>query len=257
MILTVNKIEFQLAGKTVNGYSANEKHEVTGAPVNYLAASELADLVNLAPSTTMQNRMSLQLKALLGEGHTTLQGRVKTTQNNYIKLTLWNTESASKFFAYQATQDNRLALNLIIALASTTLDIIIDDAFGRDYHKHKAEVTANSRFQGKYVRRTLTDALKDWLEFYEDTLSFSIRKHIYALVTDAINKGVFARTARELCTDWNCKNPRDYMNELELRYVSETESLATRLIDNSGVERTPLESVEVAISTLYIPVQKR
>lgn len=183
-------------------------------------------------------------------------GKAKTVfgknLTNYIGLTDFEV-----LLAKLDRSGNKPAQDLRDALVGLSFHQLFCHAFYVKFDKDDWQEKLKQRNIGKQVRRTLTDAIQDWLELYEDTLPFYLRKHIYALATDAINKGIFARTARELCTDWECKNPRDSMTARELHLVTQVEDLTTRLLDSQGTNYTPLEAVAEALNRLIVPVQTR
>lgn len=221
--------------------------------INYLNGTQLAELIELHPSTTMQNRMSQELKALLGDDFTTLQGRVKTSRNSYAKLSLWNVDDCIVYWTYHAEKGNKIAFKLICALAATSLDTIINDAFDRDYKKGQAESLTNTRLLGKVKRRELTDSIKDYIIRHNKSTDY--QKWIYPNVTDEINLGIFNRRASKLREDWDCKNPRDNMTEIELDYVKQVEDLASRLIDRDDIE--PMRAAMESLDRLIVPVCDR
>jgi hypothetical protein len=92
---TVFKTEFAIGAVTVDGYTANEIDPATGKFINYLSGAGLAESIGLHRNTTLQNRLSEDLKAMLGAGFTTLQGQYKNTQNSWSKLNLWDTTSST------------------------------------------------------------------------------------------------------------------------------------------------------------------
>lgn len=73
-ILTVDSTIIEIGGIEADAYTANEISSTTGAPINYLSGAGLALSIGLDHTTTLQKRLSKELKALLGEGFTTVQG---------------------------------------------------------------------------------------------------------------------------------------------------------------------------------------
>lgn len=74
-ILTVVRTTIQIA--SIDAYTAGEVSSVTGAPINYLSECGLAESIGLEDITTLQNRVSKELKTLLGNSFVTLQGKYK------------------------------------------------------------------------------------------------------------------------------------------------------------------------------------
>jgi hypothetical protein len=251
-MLTVFRTEIKIGNHFISAYSADET-DGNGNVINYLNGTQLAELIDLRPSTTVQNRMAQELKALLGDDFTTLQGRVKTSRNSYAKLSLWTADDCIVYWTYHAEKGNKIAFKLICALAATSLDTIINDAFNRDYKKGQAESLTNARLLSKIKRRELTDSIKDYIIRHNKSADY--QKWIYPNITDAINLGIFNRRASQLKEDWDTKNPRDSMTEIELDYVKQVEDLASRLIDQDDIE--PLKASIEALARLIIPVCDR
>lgn len=165
-----------------------------------------------------------------------------------------------KYLNYHAGKGNQRAFNLVCVLAATNLDIIINDAFDRDYQKGQAQRWANNRAKGKEFRRTATDALQDWLDKYGHLLSDNERKFIWIHFSEAVNKGVFDRSSVKLRKDWKLGRDellRDHMTERELQLVQQVEDTFVRILDKHGAQMKPLEALHLALEGLYIPVQTR
>ena len=205
----------------------------------------------------MQNRLPKELKDLLESSSTTLQsslraevksekeyivfdrpGRYKNSKNAWSKVNLWDTISAAKYYRYHDKQDNELASRIVTALVSTTLDIIIDDKFGRVYKTGEAEARTKARLAGKVVRRGLTDAIKGWLETNETDrpLDFSL---VYAQCTNQIYQALWGVTAVDIRKHFNLKPgnippTRDYLSENVLRVIERAEDRVIEAMDFDG-----------------------
>ena len=258
-MLIVFRTEINVGGQKPFAYTSDEVDN-NGKPINYLNNNQLAELIGLDESTTRQNRLSKELKASLGNDFNTRQGKVKTSQNNYIKVSLWDIDSCVKYLNYHAGKGNQRAFNLVCVLAATNLDIIINDAFDRDYQKGQAQRWANNRAKGKEYRRTATDAIDDWLKQSGHLLSENEKKFIWIHFSEGVNKGVFDRTSVKLKKDWKLGRDellRDRMTERELQLVQQVEDTFVRILDKHGEHMKPLAALHLALEGLYIPVQTR
>jgi hypothetical protein len=251
-MLTVFRTEIKIGNHFTFAYSADET-DGKGNIINYLNGTQLAELIGEPQNSTILKRLSKEMKSLLGKDFTTIQGRVKTSQGNFVKVSLWNTDNCITYWGYYASKGNQSAIKLICALAATSLDIIINDAFNRDYKKGQAESLTNARLLSKVKRRELTDAIKDYIIRHNKSADY--QKWIYPNITDAINLGIFNRRASQLKEDWDTKNPRDSMTEIELDYVKQVEDLASRLIDQDDIE--PMKASTESLTRLIIPVCDR
>jgi hypothetical protein len=251
-MLTVFRTEIKIGNQVTFAYSANEI-DSNGNPINYLNNVQLAELIGLNKTTALQTRMSEGLKVMLGKDWTAVQGQYQMTSGGKTKVSLWTADDCIIYWTYHAEKGNKVAFKLICALAATSLDTIINDAFNRDYKKGQAESLTNARLLGKVKRRELTDAIKDYITRRNKSADY--QKWIYLNITDAINLGIFNRRASQLKEDWDTKNPRDSMTEIELDYVKQVEDLASRLIDQDDIE--PLKASIEALTRLIIPVCDR
>ena len=96
-----------------------------------------------------------------------------------------------------------------------------------DYQaKHEARV------QGKVTRRTLTNAIRDYINANADDLSPNYQKFVYNNCSQAVNKIVFGRNAKQLRESWDCIDLREAMTIEELMIVDSVERLAVTLIDD-------------------------
>ena len=244
-IITVFKTEFAIGAVTVDGYTANEIDPATGKFINYLSGAGLAESIGLNESTTRSKRLPKGLEDILGTGFTTVQGSYKMESGGKSKLNLWDTTSAALYYRYHDKQNNILAGAIVTALISTTLDIIIDDRFGRVYKQGEVEARVKARLAGKYTRRTLTDSVKEYLG-KQNEVSENYRKFIYSNCSDKINKSLFGKTAAQLCELRKCDRDilRNTHSAVELVLIDRIEGHAVRLIDR-GME--PLLAVTDAI----------
>lgn len=156
-----------------------------------------------------------------------------------------------------AEKDYPKAEELLDILSTVALHQFFADAFNIELTKQNRQEVAVARQEGKVVRRTLTDALADYLARTPE-LSDPERVFLYANVTNLIYTGLFKRTAKLLRTDWHITkksdNPRNHMNSQELKWVEQLEDMCTRLID-TGWE--PKEAAKEAVKRLIIPVVTR
>jgi hypothetical protein len=191
------------------------------------------------------------VKAILGNVFKTV--KLKTPFNKNITLGV----SIDGFVFIIKTLNKRgdeVAEQLMDDLIGLSLHQLFADAFNIKFEQEERQAWLKARQQGKIARRTLTDAIKDWLLAHPE-VSENKKKFIYSNVTDAINLGIFARRASKLRKDWHCDNPRDEMTDKELSVVESAEGLTMRLIDQDKLE--PMVAVHEALNRLIIPVVER
>jgi hypothetical protein len=198
-----------------------------------------------------KNQGSRNIKALLGKGFQFDKWRSKLHPKAVNVLLLKDVE---RLIRALDKQGNEFAEELVDLLFGLSLHQLFSNAFNIKFDKEDTQRWLKARQQGKLARRTLTDAIKDWLLAHPD-VSENKKKFIYSNVTDAINLGIFARRASKLRKDWHCDNPRDEMTDKELSVVESAEGLTMRLIDQDKLE--PMVAVHEALNRLIIPVVKR
>ncbi len=149
-----------------------------------------------------------------------------------------------------AFKGNKVAQAIAEASVTTTLEQAYDLAFDNKQALEEYQEKQKARVQGKLTRRTLTNAIKDYLNANNEKLSDNYKKFIYNNCTEALNRLVFGRSAKKLKEDWSCLEVREAMNTEELMIVDSVERLAVTLIDDLGFE--PLEAVKEAGNRLLV-----
>ena len=152
-----------------------------------------------------------------------------------------------------ALKRNDIAIEFSRTLLGLSLHQLFSDAFCVKFEKEERQVWLDQRKNGKIVRHTLTDAIQDYIKSHDTSENY--QKFIYNNVSDAVNRAIFNRRAKDLKEDWGVENPRDGMNQQELQLLSEVENLTTRLIDKDQLE--PMTAAKEAISRLCLPTIKR
>lgn len=256
--IQVEAVEFELAGIELNGFSAGEVDK-NGKVINYLSGQGLAKSLGLKDTTTLQNRLSKQLKAFLGDGFTTLQGKYKNASGAFSKINLWTTDAASSFYTYHAVfNQNPIAIKIVQALSATTLDIIINDRFNREYKQYQAQEWTKTRFKSKDARMVLTDAIKWYQDNFGQNLSKNEDKFLYVHVSNKINMGLFGETSKKIKKKFSLgKNDliRDHLEGEQLFACISAEELCARLIyqsANNGGYPKPKELADETIDRLSI-----
>ena len=149
-----------------------------------------------------------------------------------------------------AFKGNKAAQAIAEASVTTTLEQAYDLAFNNKQALEEYQERQKARVQGKLTRRTLTNAIQDYVNTHVDEVSDNYQKWIYNNCTDALNRLVFGRSAKKLRENWSCLEVRSAMNTEELMIVDSVERLAVTLIDELGFE--PLEAIKEAGNRLLI-----
>ena len=201
-----------------------------------------------------QNQGTRTIKRLLGKGFQfdRAASELNPKKVNIILLKdfgrLVNAIARSQDKAYLKAR--QLAYALQDASVTTTLEQAFDLAFDNKQALEDYQERQKARVQGKLTRRTLTDALQDYIKNNKKELSDNYQKWIYNNCTDAINRLVFGRSAKKLREDWDCLEVRNAMTTEELMIVDSIERLAVTLIDEHGFE--PLLAIKEAGNRLLV-----
>lgn len=245
--LTVVRTTINIGGCEIDAYTANEVSSITGRFINYLSGNGLATSIDLDHSTTVQKRLSKDLQSSLGQGFTTVQSRYLNSSGAYTKLNLWDTVSAAQYYAYHAKHGNQKALAIIIALASTTFDIIIDDKFNRKYEQGQAEARVNARIGSISTFWEVADATKQYNEAHE--VSEDRKRWEYPNIQKAINKGLFGKDAGTIAKELGIKPnelKRDHYSEKALNRIATIQHYAAKQIKLRDVR--PLDAIKEALA---------
>jgi hypothetical protein len=202
----------------------------------------------------LKKNANRDIKTILGEDFQFLKWCSKLNPKSVNVILLPDFE---KLLFELALKQNTTAIEISRDLIGLSLHQLFSDAFNIHFEKEQREKWQYQRKQGKLARRTLTDALAEYI-IQHPGMSDNAKTFLYANITNKIYQGIFARTAGKLRKDWDImksnENPRDKMTERELIYLLEVEELVMRLVD-MGWE--PYEAVECALNRLMIPVVER
>ncbi len=150
------------------------------------------------------------------------------------------------------------ATELLIDLAGLSLQQAFCDAFGIQFDQEDRQDWLKKRQEGKQVRLDMTDAVQWYIEKHKDELSENAKQWMYKHCSDALNIGLFGRTAKKLCLDLQVKDRsklRDALTTDELRWISQVEELGARLVVYQGLK--PLDAVKESLARNIIPIVDR
>jgi hypothetical protein len=110
--------------------------------------------------------------------------------------------------------------------------------------------------KSKVTRRTLTDAIKDYILRHPE-LSEKDIKYMYSNVTDATYRSLFDRSCKQLEGDLKAERRklRDSLTQEELKHLNAFEDLAMRLIDD--YDCNPVKVAQEAEQRLLIKKHTR
>jgi hypothetical protein len=130
-------------------------------------------------------------------------------------------------------------------MVGLSLTQLFYDQFGIEFGKENRKQWLEARNKGKTTRRTLTDAIMDYIEVNQ--IPSDKAKWVYSNASDALNKGLFGLTAKRLREFYGCKphELRDCFDKKELHAIESVEYVAVNLVD-SGME--PTEAVKETLA---------
>jgi len=125
--------------------------------------------------------------------------------------------------------------------ANRTLRLVISGEFkaltdeAKQAQKALQKIWEEIRSGSVVTRRTLTDAIKAYLETHE--VSENYRKFVYSNCSDKINRSLFGKTAAQLCAERSCSKDelRDTHSAASLVSIERIEYIAVKKIDR-GIE---------------------
>ena len=243
-ILTVRKTTITL-GFVIDAYTADEK-DSQGRWINYLSGTGLSKSIGFSATTTLPNRLPKELEAKLGEGFTTLLGKYKMSSGGLSSLNLWKTQDAAKYWLHHFRQGNELAETILDALTGTTLDIIINDLFQREYAQGSAQLWTENRILTKESFWFMGDAVKQY--YLDNPRVERYQGQNYSEVFDLLNLGLFGKKSKEIKEDLGIgKNAlnRDHFGKQSLKRIEMVQRLAEAQM--SYHDNNPLNAVEYAL----------
>ena len=199
-----------------------------------IAQQQVATLFSVIPTSAPK-----WLKGILGAGFQLF--RVTTDRNKGTRQN--RSESALSILDFERVvraldrKGNEKAQAISDSLVGLALTQLFSDAFGIEFDKHDRQEYLTARLAGKITRRTLTDAIKEYLG-KQNEVSENYRKWIYSNCSDKINLALFDKKASQLKKERSCKDNdalRDTHSKAELVLIDRIEGHAVILIDR-GME---------------------
>lgn len=189
MNVKAKPIQVTLAGLELNCFV-----DVDNPMNRYVSSGRLAEIGLIS---SLPQNVSKSLKAIAGKELELFRlTRVGQEGGN---VTAISTSDFTTLLGLIAQRGNELAINLLVVLAQEAIDRRIDHALGIVLEEEIREEWSASRLSGKFVRRSLTDAIQDWLIRHEHDPKGNYAKfQVYAKVSDLLNLAIFGKTAKVL-----------------------------------------------------------
>lgn len=184
------------------------------------------------------------LKTLIGKEYTTERTRFKV-KGEGTSIKPLPVEIAVAFWQYRSESGNLKARRLVLAATAESIGRRVDKKLNQQREEEEYNRKFKARMDGKIVRRCLTDAVSDWCTRNSPKQSYI--DWIFVNVSNTLNRGLFGKSAKDLCEEKGCdrEHLRDSFSESELREIGFIEDLAMRFIDKDDIE--PIEAVKKAL----------
>lgn len=179
------------------------------------------------------NHASRTLKRLLGKDFQTTR---MLSELNPKKVNVILLKDFGLLVMKLAFRGNEVAQAIAESSVDITLEQAFDIAFDNKRSLEEYQEKQKARVQSKVTRRTLTDAIRDYVKLNGDDLSDNYKKYIYNNCTDRVYRLVFGRNAKQLREDLECVDVRAAMTIEELFIVRGVEDLAMKLVEQEEIE---------------------
>jgi hypothetical protein len=160
-------------------------------------------------------------------------------------------ELFKEIVAAYAGLGNVKCIALLTACFAEALERRADSAFSVIRTEEERNLFLKARMEGKMVRRTLTDSIKEYISRHPE-LSEMYRRFVYSNCTDCINLVVLGAKSKQVKLELDLKPTgllRDVIPYATLREIEAVEVLAGRLIDAEDLE--PLEACKKALELIH------
>jgi hypothetical protein len=199
-----------------------------------------------------------RVKYLQGKGFTGLQQKIEFKEEGARGTKSAKTLSipdAVLVWRWFDKQGNNKAEAIIDACAIESIERRADSAFGvqRDEADYQAKMKA--RIDGKVVRQSLTDAIKDYILRHPE-LSSNDKKWLYKNCSDKTNKIILGKIAKKAAEELGCEHAqlRDYLQAEQLIRISYLEDVTVKLIHLQDIH--PLQAVIQAANRLLLDFEE-
>jgi hypothetical protein len=174
-----------------------------------------------------------------------------TVEGSQGKANLLSIEVTVAYWTKEAIAGNTKAARVLGACAVEAIERRADAAFGIRRSEEDYQTKMKARIDGKVVRRSLTDSIKDYMARHSQ-LSDNDRKWLYKNCSDKTNKIVLGKIAKKAATDLGCEQGqlRDYLQAEQLIRISYLEDVTVKLIDLHDIH--PFQAVIQAAERLLL-----
>jgi hypothetical protein len=216
-----------------------------------MSVGQAANACNLDPKRVPEIWERKDVKALLGEALKVPEFIIKMkveTSGGLQQASLIALNHVALLWRKSGTEEGNC---LGDACVIESLERRADAAHGKQRTEEERNQRLVRRAKGIKARRTLTDAIQDYLERHPE-LSDNYQKFIYSNCSDHLNKiilGVKAKQAKEFYQISKTSLLREHIPVEALDELERVEDLAGRHIDERDLE--PLEAVKMASTVMF------
>jgi hypothetical protein len=209
-----------------------------------IAVTQIANLFSLGTP----NYASQELKRLLGKD---FKPHKCFTPFNRNKVNVISLQDLSKIALLLAYKGNKTAQAFNLACVEESIERRFNNAFDQKVTEDEYNERLKVRMQGIQTRRTLTDAIKDYI--IKHSITGNEAKFMYINVTNALYislSGCNAQKIRKLLKVDPHANVRDFLDTKQLKNIDNCEDLMMRLIDQQDIN--PLDASKHVANVLLL-----
>lgn len=185
-----------------------------------------------------QDNVQRSLKALLGKDFQFVKTRAKRAARQNRPENALLLLDFERFARHLDRKGNQQARELIDQLVGLSLTQLFSDAFNIKFEKQERQSYLIARAEGKTVRYSMTDAIKDWC----DRNGVPDKTQGYCVYcSDALNVHLFGKTSAQLKEERKVLKSellRDSMSSSELRLVERIEDRVSLLVETMNIKPT-------------------
>lgn len=213
-----------------------------------LAGRNITDAIEARPGSLTEKMGVKSLKDLPSNGLSLYEkSSIKSvTGESFIPVSI---DIAVQYWRMMDKAGNELAGALIDALIAESIERRADAAFGKIRSEEEYNERIKSRMASKIARRSLTDAIADYIERHPE-LSDNTKRWLYKNATDKQYKLLFNKTCKQLIAQRGTESLRDTFTTLENITITGLEDLSSRLIDSKDIN--PMEAIAQACERMMV-----
>ena len=216
----------------------------------YLTTPTVETILNYRPNSLRQKLASKSLKSFLGKGYNIgkFSGSIVNKQQvGTSKVSLISLKDFMRIAIWESVANQNFEIAQILAAGfEDSFRSLAYEQLGVELDLEERQAKLTARLAGIVKRNGYTDAIVHYIK--NNKVSVNYVKFVYPNCSDAINKAILGKTAKQLCVERNCDkhNLRDSHSADILDRIATIEKYAEKLILKLNTE--PLEATKESIA---------